>query len=68
MHECMESAIQREKRVKGWKRAWKMELIENNNPNWQDLYHTIRVQTAQNQNKIDLQHYTFIQFNYTFSK
>ena len=41
MHECMESAIQREKRVKGWKRAWKMELIENNNPNWQDLYHTI---------------------------
>ena len=41
MHECMESAIQREKRIKGWKRAWKMELIENNNPNWQDLYHTI---------------------------
>ena len=41
MHECMESATQREKRVKGWKRAWKMELIENNNPNWQDLYHTI---------------------------
>ena len=41
MHECMESAIQREKRVKGWKRAWKMELIENNNPHWKDLYHTI---------------------------
>ncbi len=41
LHENMESAIQREKRLKGWKRAWKLQLIENNNPNWQDLYHTI---------------------------
>ena len=32
MHENMDSAIQREKRVKGWKRAWKFELIENTNP------------------------------------
>ena len=41
IHESMDSAIQREKRVKRWKRAWKLELIENTNPNWQDLYHTI---------------------------
>jgi len=41
LHESMESAINREKRLKDWKRKWKMELIERNNPNWQDLYNTI---------------------------
>jgi putative endonuclease len=37
----MKSAIEREKRLKEWKRKWKMELIESSNPNWQDLYNTI---------------------------
>jgi len=37
-HETMESAIQREKRLKEWKRAWKLELIERLNPDWDDLY------------------------------
>ena len=41
LHGSMESAITREKRLKDWKRKWKLELIESNNPNWQDLYHTI---------------------------
>ncbi|RZB34009.1 MAG: putative endonuclease [Desulfobacteraceae bacterium Eth-SRB2] len=41
LHGNMESAIIREKRLKDWKRKWKLELIESNNPNWQDLYHTI---------------------------
>ena len=41
LHESMESAIVREKRLKEWKRAWKLELIEGMNPNWQDLYPTI---------------------------
>ncbi len=41
LHENMEFAIQREKQLKEWKRKWKLELIESNNPNWQDLYHTI---------------------------
>ncbi|MFN2365085.1 MAG: GIY-YIG nuclease family protein [Desulfurivibrionaceae bacterium] len=41
VYETMESAIQREKRVKGWKRAWKMKLIERLNPDWHDLYHKI---------------------------
>jgi putative endonuclease len=41
LHESMESAITREKRLKNWKRKWKLELIESRNPNWQDLYHTI---------------------------
>ena len=41
LHENMESAILREKRLKEWKRVWKLELIERANPDWQDLYHTI---------------------------
>ena len=32
------SAITREKQLKKWKRTWKMELIEKNNPGWRDLY------------------------------
>ena len=34
-------AITREKRVKKWKRAWKLELIEKINPEWEDLYNEI---------------------------
>ena len=41
VHEGMESAIEREKQLKEWKRKWKLELIESTNPNWQDLYYTI---------------------------
>ena len=41
LHESMESAIQLEKSLKEWKRAWKLELIERTNAEWQDLYHTI---------------------------
>ncbi len=37
-HETMESAIQREKGLKEWQRAWKLKLIENINPDWRDLY------------------------------
>ncbi len=36
--ESIESAIQREKQIKKWNRAWKLELIEKKNPNWKDLY------------------------------
>lgn len=32
------SAITREKQIKKWKRDWKIELIEKENPNWNDLY------------------------------
>jgi putative endonuclease len=34
----IEQAILREKRLKKWNRAWKVQLIEENNPNWDDLY------------------------------
>ena len=38
MHDSMESAIAREKAIKEWKRRWKLELIERENPEWKDLY------------------------------
>jgi len=38
MHGDMESAILREKAMKEWKRAWKLRLIEERNPEWDDLY------------------------------
>lgn len=34
----IEEAILREKRLKRWKRDWKLKLIEKTNPNWADLY------------------------------
>ncbi|MDQ0251764.1 putative endonuclease [Sphingomonas kyeonggiensis] len=37
VHEEMEPAIIREKRIKEWKRAWKIALIEACNPIWRDL-------------------------------
>ncbi|MEI2430056.1 GIY-YIG nuclease family protein [Lysobacter yananisis] len=40
-HEAMDMAIVREKRIKSWKRAWKLELIESANPQWRDLYSAI---------------------------
>ena len=36
-HETMESAILREKRIKRWPRAWKYDLIHEQNPTWRDL-------------------------------
>jgi putative endonuclease len=41
LHETMESAILREKQLKEWKRAWKLRLIEGENPEWRDLYPTL---------------------------
>ena len=36
--DMMESAIVRESALKNWHRKWKLELIENTNPEWRDLY------------------------------
>ena len=38
VHEDMLAAITREKQIKKWNRAWKIELIEKANSDWQDLY------------------------------
>ncbi len=40
-HEEMESAILREKQLKKWNRAWKIRLINELNPHWNDLYQEI---------------------------
>ena len=40
-HHTMASAIHREKRLKTWLRAWKIELIEKSNPEWRDLHDEI---------------------------
>lgn len=40
-HVSMESAILREKQIKEWKRQWKMRLIEQMNPKWNDLWEDI---------------------------
>ena len=37
-HESFESAMRREKSIKKWRRDWKINLIETNNPTWRDLY------------------------------
>ncbi len=34
----VEAAILRERQMKEWRRAWKIELIEKSNPEWRDLY------------------------------
>ncbi len=40
-HETMESAIAREKALKCWHRQWKIRIIEQMNPEWNDLYHEL---------------------------
>jgi putative endonuclease len=37
-HDSMYAAISREKAIKEWRRAWKLQLIESTNPQWRDLY------------------------------
>ena len=37
-HSDVHEAISREKAMKAWKRAWKIELIGNTNPEWRDLF------------------------------
>ena len=41
VHETMEAAIVREKQIKEWQRAWKLRLIEESNPDWNDLYESL---------------------------
>jgi putative endonuclease len=38
LHASMQAAIVREKRLKKWNRVWKLRLIEERNPEWQDLW------------------------------
>lgn len=38
LHDTRESAFRRERQIKEWRRAWKIRLIEAENPDWDDLY------------------------------
>jgi putative endonuclease len=40
-HDEIRSAIQREKTIKHWPRAWKVRLIHGQNPDWQDLFESL---------------------------
>ena len=40
-HESRDSAFQRERQLKKWNRAWKLELIERFNPSWKDLFNDL---------------------------
>ncbi|HLI18477.1 MAG TPA: GIY-YIG nuclease family protein [Rhodanobacteraceae bacterium] len=46
-HETIDAAIAREKAIKEWKRAWKLELIEAQNPSWNDLYQELSGQAEE---------------------
>ncbi len=37
----IQSALKREKQLKKWRRQWKIDLIEKDNPNWDDLYENV---------------------------
>jgi putative endonuclease len=39
--ETMDAAITREKQLKKWNRSWKIRLIEERNPYWNDLFETL---------------------------
>ena len=41
VYDELEKAFEREKRIKTWRRAWKLALIEKINPYWNDLYDSI---------------------------
>ena len=41
VHGDIYEAIKREKNIKAWKRLWKLRIIEEKNPNWDDLYESI---------------------------
>ena len=41
LHPTMEGAIIREKQIKKWNRAWKLRLIQSENPRWMDLWSSI---------------------------
>lgn len=40
-HDTRESAFRRERQLKKWRRAWKIRMIEESNPDWRDLYETL---------------------------
>ena len=46
IHEDIHEAIRREKQIKAWQRAWKIRLIEESNPKWEDLWGRVTGEVA----------------------
>src|SRR5258708_5986301 len=42
-HETREAALMRERQMKKWNRSWKLQMIEQMNPQWSDLYEALTV-------------------------
>ena len=42
-HESREAALTRERQLKKWNRAWKLQIIEQMNPTWSDLYEGLAI-------------------------
>lgn len=42
-HSDIDRAIEQEKRIKRWRRKWKLDLIERGNPDWRDLFEDLNV-------------------------
>ena len=53
-HSTMMHAIQREKAIKSWERAWKLQLIETHNPEWLDLWWDIKLSRSDGDNGFPL--------------
>ena len=43
VHETGEAAFRRERQIKKWNRSWKLQLIEKQNPEWRDLFDSVRL-------------------------
>jgi putative endonuclease len=56
IHDTMESAILREKRIKKWNRDWKIRLIEEENPQWLDLATSLGFEPLPKQDKKPFRH------------
>ncbi len=42
----LDDMVKRERQIKDWRRAWKLRLIIDNNPDWRDLYNDILIQSG----------------------
>ena len=49
-HRDVKTAIAREKRIKKWRRKWKIELVKKENPKFEDLYYKYRQEVKANKN------------------
>ncbi|MBO6880125.1 GIY-YIG nuclease family protein [Winogradskyella sp.] len=48
-YQYVEDAIKREKQIKNWRRQWKINLIEESNPNWDDLWQRLDSESSSEQ-------------------